>query len=1513
MIEDNNISISSFIPGTTQNDSTTTAETHYDETKPQTDKGLIVRQDKATEEVQKDNGDLETGFSSFYHEGEVIDDETVDGGTSEESSIDRSVESTPNLDVSGGSSLQIPSIGVSRATSPASSLSSVRSQLRPFEHRFQTRISSFLSQRPNTNRFNNNSNGSGNNDEDVKALFDGTHDLARLNDHDSIHWTKLRKISNQIYSDEAASLYGTPTAIIVTIVIAVGTSRGLILIFDFQQNLTAILGERNHVSEYGNITALSSSADSTYIAGGYSTGHIVVWDLSRPSQPQMHTAPVNSSRLLPNKKEGHLEGSTITHISFIGKRHTAIVSSDSTGMAFFHNTIRTLISKIVHVSRLAGRYPYEMKGKRPSTILSMSVNPLGSGISSTDDLGLVAIMTPQVLAVISTLPSVETKCKTGRPKVVDNAMGFSGSLAWFPAMKTKNAQGKLFSSNPKLAYCWSNVLTIAEISGDSVSPTLQMKSKKRLQADEAIVSIQWLNSNIILLVTITQQILIVNEITMNIISTHDILPKHIMHHNYFFNTLRNLTIPDAEGNERPVIIADAFFNSFKCFKGRIFLLGLYELVAGTLTSWADTLLSIMNNGNYIEAIKLSAKYYTGIEVDLLLLGLPLDDKQRHKLVRENILEIISASMKFAFNKGKISENKAELVELLEVCLDSVVKVKAPEEFIQDLYIFYEANLRDEFFETLEPYILDGRLIKLSPHVFHDLVIVYTKNKADNRLEELICCLDIRNLDLDLTISLCEKHHLRDSLVFIWNRALKDYMTPLVDFIRLVSQALHKENYLNEYGGNPSNLINEAEKVYGYLGFILTGRVYPTGQSFDEYQEEYVAKCTLYYFLFFGNLIQWPKVNGNIVYTENYDIEQTNSLEANTYPYLRFLLSFNPSYFYVALNEAFEDSFLNEDEEDHTFMYNQFITEELNFGKMINRQYIINILLEVAPDLETTQKLLTYAFVGRNYPKYSQFIMLSSTVLNKILSELCYTGSQDDIALELRNECQLSTEFLLSHYKPHNLNSLVQMLTEARYWRALEYVYRTERYWSKVLEIIFRLHRENFSKENDSDEQTHVYLFDNLEQCLSNTSTSSSYDVMERRRINTLIRDNFEWLATLDCGKLVCIISGHCASLHDSILTVKNNSVLQLSYLQVLFSEEKHTKLPSMPLCILYIDLITENLPRNEVNSIIRKRFLNMKIPVTLAKVFKSLKRVEAYESIVQLLLADSKHQEALKWSVRLIERNSLENNQDEIRKNMSATAKICGTDMDKWRFFLQELTQLDINITGHLERVGDSTVKEPNNLLRAGCLLDEGFRTLIQASKGDHLILDVLDTLYFKKGSSLDSSYMTPIKLKQVRPVLNTLFSTYGFQQRFFETIYRVITDDTFGDLVGSALHEKVVGWCVTNDKFGSKNGICEICGKKLYGTGVYQDIWGDWDRHEKQRLRENILKHSTYNRAKNDKGKQTIHNKSETTQLNMKDKENPDRGVLAIFKCGHSYHKSCLHNLGLKKDSLPRCIVCDN
>jgi len=141
-----------------------------------------------------------------------------------------------------------PSIQGSAISSPGSSSSRLHrsSSLQPFERRFTSRLSpsplgsprlvsspAFLSPRSRQSSVSSN-------------IFQSQSDRIEAETPqapwDVVRWTKLKKITGQVFSEVGRRTFGRPTCLCIGASIVIGTSRGCILVFDYQQVLKSIIG-----------------------------------------------------------------------------------------------------------------------------------------------------------------------------------------------------------------------------------------------------------------------------------------------------------------------------------------------------------------------------------------------------------------------------------------------------------------------------------------------------------------------------------------------------------------------------------------------------------------------------------------------------------------------------------------------------------------------------------------------------------------------------------------------------------------------------------------------------------------------------------------------------------------------------------------------------------------------------------------------------------------------------------------------------------------------------------------------------------------------------------------------------------------------------------------------------------------------------------------------------------------------------------------------------------------------
>ncbi|KAL9255809.1 Vacuolar protein sorting-associated protein 8-like protein [Drosera capensis] len=97
-------------------------------------------------------------------------------------------------------------------------------------------------------------------------------------------------------------------------------------------------------------------------------------------------------------------------------------------------------------------------------------------------------------------------------------------------------------------------------------------------------------------------------------------------------------------------------------------------------------------------------------------------------------------------------------------------------------IFY----KDTFLELLEPYILKDMLGSLPPEIMQVLVEHYNSKGWLQRVEQCVLHMDISSLDFNQVVRLCQEHGLYGALIYLFNKGLNDFRTPLEEFLSVLS-------------------------------------------------------------------------------------------------------------------------------------------------------------------------------------------------------------------------------------------------------------------------------------------------------------------------------------------------------------------------------------------------------------------------------------------------------------------------------------------------------------------------------------------------------------------------------------------------------------------------------------------------------------------------------------------------------------------------------------------------------
>ncbi|KAF2459773.1 Golgi CORVET complex core vacuolar protein 8-domain-containing protein [Lineolata rhizophorae] len=1529
--------------------------------------------DGEKEEEARTNG---VGFHGYGDVEKVEDSET-------DTQSELPVRSAPQRAASPAESMSTPddtpSIQGSALSSPGSSVPASQASLarphhphalKPFDRRFSSRLSSSPVQSPRTNspafltpRSRQTSLSS--------VGFQGPEEADTPQaPWEVVRWTKLKKITAQVFSEAGKRNFGRPTCLTVAASIVLGTSKGLILVFDYHQTLKSIIGPGTPAIECGAVTALAISADHTTVAGGHMNGHIFTWELARPAKPFLHISPLERQTIDRRSVDGHVAGSAVVHVGFLGTRHTALVSADDGGMAFSHLATRGLgaVGRTVKTTRILGRYPLlansNERPRKPSSVLAFSPLPLGNVEQPTDGLGLTALLTPYLLVIVSTTPVAQTQHKSSRPKELAPHSALSGCLAWFPAVKLKkpSAESKEAVSKTKLVYCWSNILTILDVDVEEAEdkdkpPVLQFRPRSRWRAEEAIVAVQWLSRSVLAVLTISQRLLILEDTSsLRMTDTFDLIHKHIFHQDLFFRQLQPVVEQLDEGDvSMHGVVADAFYMSFRAYKGRLFLLGFNDTAVGTLSNWADRLVALMEDGDFIGGITLATSYYNG-DADKLTVGLPEDPDARHSLVQERLLEMISASLRYAFsgNENGHSNHPSEklLADLATASFTACMSMQEVDFLFETVYERYEeASMEGVFFDALEPYILDEEITAIPPDVLKDLVTHYAAQGKASKLEEMICRLNTQTLDIDQTTTLCRQYKLYDALIYVWNQALDDYITPLIELLNIVKVLQHDGQNDNavelEYLGS-------AQKIFPYLAFVLTGRIYPSDGPIPDEQAR-KAKSDLYGFLFSGKVVEWPPGSRNIFHAST-----TNSSEP-AFPYLHLIIRFDTGSLMSVLNEAFEDSFLNGNPQSPSVngaASRARPSSSQGLGLVPTRQYIVSILLDLVSSerFDPEDSIYVYMFVARNLPKFPQFIILPGSSLHRVLEGLCQYPSE-----EVADDCQLSVEYLLSVYHPPDTMALVDLFQKAKFFRVLKSVYRGARQYAKLLQAHF------------DDVENRADVFACIGDCLRPNRGLTKKQVAE---VEAIIVSHASDLADIDTVRTAQTIKAYAPQLLKSVLEgIEDSSYAQYIFLQTLIEPQSKHQFTRVDETVgpqfveRYVQLMCKFdssrvadfigflksgdlrldrvLPAMESSGVIDAAVVLMArdglVREAMDRLLKHLGTLETAltglinaavespdvanteEAVDDLLDGVQKYSKVGIWlcqgQTRTMERPKTQ--QRKIAHDMNTDPEK-GLAMDErlWLDLLDQVVSMTravgvaaAHLEAHQPASASSSIDTERITSALRTAVQQAFTALLAATSAPKAKPAAPSasparppTASAPTTTASNPSFLVILRaflaraarssptLSDLRSVLTSIFAAYAHESTILSLAARFLDNDLFARVEEAyALRQR--GW-------RPRGNACEGCGRRVWGPGAGGEIWEAWERRSR---REERARRKRFAGAERDRmvgggaGGAAGNGAEEGGQGGRAGRM--ALGPLLVFACRHLWHRTCLEQALFEKD----------
>ncbi|KAG6395277.1 hypothetical protein SASPL_145919 [Salvia splendens] len=637
-----------------------------------------------------------------------------------------------------------------------------------------------------------------------------------------------RIISSQAFRKD----HGSPQVISVHLnYIAVGMSKGSIFVvpskytahhvdnMDTKMIPLGLQGDRSLVP----VTSMCFNQHGDILFAGYGDGHYTVWDVQKASALKViteHRAPV-------------------VHMLYLGQdtqvtRQFNVVSGDSKGVVklirftvvpwlnriSYTKPMKLLdetTSRVVCASPLLYNEGYVGSMLASQSSFTVSTSSISSMMSGMVDEGVVIFITHQSALVAKVIPTVEVYAQIPKPDGIrEGSMPYAawrcGSRSLTPS--SENALVEASDKASLLAIAWDHKVQVAKL----LKSELKVLEKWTLESEA--VGLAWLGDQMLAILTSTAQLCLYakdgNLIHQTSFSVDGFRGDNLIsHHIYYTNS---------SGNPEK-----AYHNSVSVRGATMYILGQEHLIVCRLLSWKERIEVLRKAGDWIGALNMAMALYDGQSYGLVDLPKNLDDLQRTvmpylaELLQAYVSEVFSYLSVACYNQNtkedEYNEIKEQFIRVGGVAVEFCVHIRRTDILFEDIMSkFDEAHQKETFLELLEPYILKDMLGSLPPGIMQALVEHYSKRGWLQRIEQCVLHMDILSLDFNQVVRLCREHRLDCALIYLFNKGLDDFRTPLEELLLVLRDSTRE------------NATSLGYRVLVYLKYCFQGLAFPPGHG-----------------------------------------------------------------------------------------------------------------------------------------------------------------------------------------------------------------------------------------------------------------------------------------------------------------------------------------------------------------------------------------------------------------------------------------------------------------------------------------------------------------------------------------------------------------------------------------------------------------------------------------------------------------------------------------------------------
>lgn len=684
----------------------------------------------------------------------------------------------------------------------------------------------------------------------------------------SLKFAFMDMISSQLKRNASYKQHGPGTATAMHVnpkFFVVGTSNGLLLVFDFLQEIRQVMGSNNAAGTrcLKAVTAIDMTPAGNLVVCGYSSGEIALWDVFKGTilkrVTDLHRRRVSQLQFI--RGAGEALDTSAAAVEFW------TVSADAGGSAnrgFWSKSMWSnynadfdclidgsagavpalhVLAPIAewNLDRAGGRAAVSKENKIPKKSATGAAE-VPVVVSVTEGLVVPVHMQPLQLLAFDTLsrsyivqvqPVIRVLHRWAAPPVAEGAVRERVScLHWswttcrhYPAMSSRQPYASHpDTAAPVLARAWGMTAEVLWVTCTPVPGDLKFEFETVASSiqDGNVLSLRWLDED---------RLVILTQRTVSVVNQHLTVLERCE-----LTAQVAVSVQAAAEASHAGKVDDSTVSSLFSRERYVYVLGPESMARLHLQSWVEQADQLVHEGRWLEALALALD-----EGGYVTEGPSGSSTGSAK--SEQVASYVHRYAELALTQGGKSAPAAMQMQshyqlVSAVCLEFCFACGNLTLLFGSLYdIFVKARQQLHFLDALEAHIMLGDLDVLPTRILVDLFEFFAKNQRMSALERCVVHMTILPEDLDFTSAFLLRRGMSSGFLNVWARGLGDHAGAFVCLVEHLLQFESRNGSSNKRSSSPAPTVagsmpltpEQIEIGYKLLLFVrytALGKVFP---------------------------------------------------------------------------------------------------------------------------------------------------------------------------------------------------------------------------------------------------------------------------------------------------------------------------------------------------------------------------------------------------------------------------------------------------------------------------------------------------------------------------------------------------------------------------------------------------------------------------------------------------------------------------------------------------------------